>query len=154
MKNCFNKNFLIIIVSHMLHCQDAMQAKDTHINVECFKHNIQLQLSDSLWISGRWNRILDYAGYYKRGNQVTIQFPVINFQTGPVSPEDRMIQKQFHFREVISILLMVSYRESIRPNDLVYRSIVAASNNGASLPFSFAQPIEHCQFLRSDTYFQ
>ena len=30
----------------------------------------------------------------------------------------------------------------IRPNDLVYRSIVGASNNGASLPFSFAQPVD------------
>ena len=34
---------------------------------------------------------------------------------------------------------MVFCQHTIRPNDLIYRSIVAASNNGASLPFSFLQ---------------
>ena len=46
----------------------------------------------------------------KRGNLVTIQFPVINFQTGPVSPEDPYYPN--FFLVVISILLMVSYRKN------------------------------------------
>ena len=76
----------------------------------------------------------------KRGNMVTIQFPVINFQTGPVSLEDPFYPGGGFFLVDIYIPLMAFLPEGIRPNDIVYRSIVAASNNGASLPFSFAQP--------------
>ena len=73
----------------------------------------------------------------KRGNVVTIQFPVINFQTGPVSPEDPYYPAAAPFPGGYLYTSDGFLPENICPNDLVYRSIVAASNNGASLPFSF-----------------
>ena len=103
---------------------------------ECFKHNIQLQLSDSLGFPVPGTEFWVTLDIIKEGNKVTIQFPVINFQTGPVNPDDPGIPL------VSGGYLYTSdgfLPESIRPNDLVYRSIVAASNDGASLPFSFVQ---------------
>ena len=106
---------------------------------ECFKHNIQLQLSDGLGFPVQGTQFWITLDIKKEGNKVTIQFPVINFQTGPVSPENPF------FPLFPGGYLYTSdgfLPEDLRPNDLVYRSILAASNNGASQPFSFATPPE------------
>ena len=131
MKNFSVKFILLFLVAALPY---AMQAKDTHNNVQCFKHNIQLQLSDSLGFPVDGTQFWVTLDVIKQGNLVTIQFPVINFQTGQVSTE-----------APIPPLVPGGYLytsdgflpDSILPNDLVYRSIVAASNNGVSEAFSF-----------------
>jgi len=113
-------------------------AKDVYNNVQCFKHNIQLQLSDSLGFPVDGTQFWVTLDIIKQGNLVTIQFPLINFQTGQVSTED----PTYPAGGLPGGYLYTSdgfLPSDICPNDLVYRSIVAASNNGASLPFSFAQ---------------
>ncbi len=67
---------------------------------------------------------------------------MINFQTGQVSTEDPYYPEAVPFPGGYLYTSDGFLPESIRPNDLVYRSIVAASNNGASLPFSFVQPVD------------
>ena len=112
-------------------------SKDNN-NIECFKHNIKLQLFDVFGLPIDGTEFWVTLDIKKHGNLVTIQFPVINFQTGPVSPED-----PYPFFPGGYIYTVDGYLpESVRPNDLVYRSLVAASNNGTSQPFTFVQPPE------------
>ena len=111
----------------------SMRAKDTNNNVQCFKHNIQLQLSDGNGFPVPGTEFWITLDIIKEGNLITIQFPVINFQTGPVSPNDPGVPLPGGYLYTSDGFLP----ENVRPADLVYRSIVAASNNGASLPFSF-----------------
>ncbi len=112
-------------------------AKDTSNALEYSKHNIQLQLSDSLGLPVAGTEFWVTLDIIKQGNLVIIQLPLITFQTGPVSSEDPTppVFPGGYLYTSDGFL-----PENIRPNDLVYRSIVAASNNGQSLPFSFAQP--------------
>ncbi len=114
--------------------------KKTKHKRECFKHNIQLQLSDSLGFPVPGTEFWVTLDIIKQGNLVTIQFPVINFQTGPsaknpVEPPPLLPGGYLYTSDGF-------LPECTRPNDLVYRSILAASNNGASQPFSFAMPPE------------
>ena len=126
---------IVAISSSLVH------AKDNSHRVECFKHNIQLQLSDGNGFPVPGTEFWVTLDIKKEGNKVTIQFPVINFQTGPVSPENPFFPTGF-FPGGYLYTSDGFLPEEIRPNDLVYRSILAASNNGASQPFSFATPPE------------
>lgn len=109
-------------------------------DVQCFKHNIQLQLSDANGFFVENANFWVTLDIIKQGNLVTIQFPLINFQTGPES-DLNPIPAEFLFPGGYLYTSDGFLPESIRPSDLIYRSIVAASNNGASLPFSFADDI-------------
>lgn len=53
-----------------------------------FEHKIQLQLSDANGFPVPGTQFWITLTIIKESNKVTIQFPVINFQTGPVSPSD------------------------------------------------------------------
>ena len=53
-----------------------------------FEHKIQLQLSDSLGFPVPGTEFWVTLTIIKEGPKVTIQVPVINFQTGPTSPDD------------------------------------------------------------------
>ena len=133
MKNFSVKFILLFLISAMT---QSMQAKDTNQNVQCFKHNIQLQLSDGNGFPVPGTEFWITLDIIKNGNLVTIQFPVINFQTGPVSTESPLFPTGF-FPGGYLYTSDGFLPPSICPTDFVYRSIVAASNNGASLPFSF-----------------
>ncbi len=114
--------------------------KKTKHKRECFKHNIQLQLSDSLGFPVPGTEFWVTLDIIKEDNKVIIQFPVINFQTGPsannpVEPAPLLFGGYLYTSDGF-------LPECTRPNDLVYRSILAASNNGASQPFSFVTPPE------------
>ena len=109
--------------------------KDSGNNIECFKHTIQLQLSDANGFPVDGTQFWVTLDIIKQSNLVTIQFPVINFQTGPKSAEDPGTPLPGGYIYTSGGFLP----PDICPNDLVYRSIVGASNDGASLPFSFAQ---------------
>ena len=104
-----------------------------------FEHKIQLQLSDSLGFPVAGTEFWVTLTIIKEGSKVIIQFPTINFQTGPVSPND----PTYPFGgPVPGGYLYTSdgfLPKKLRPNDLVYRSILAPSNNGMSVAFSFAQ---------------
>ena len=125
--------FSVSLIGGLLPSSSA--AKDTN-NVQCFKHNIQLQLSDSLGFPVDGTQFWITLDIIKRGNLVTIQFPVINFQTGPSANNPAEVPPLLPGGYIYTSDGFLP--PDICPNDLVYRSIVAASNNGASLPFSFA----------------
>ena len=101
-----------------------------------FEHKIQLQLSDANGFPVPGTEFWVVLTILKEGPKVTIQFPVINFQTGPVSPDDPSIPLPGGYLYTSDGFLP----KKLRPSDLVYRSYLAPSNNGMSLPFSFLQP--------------
>ena len=104
---------------------------------EVLKHNIQLQLSDSAGFPVDGTQFFVTLTIIKKGSEVTIQFPTINFQTGPTSSSDPLppLVPGGYIYTADGFL-----PEKVRPNDLVYRSFLVPSNNGMSLPFSFTQP--------------
>lgn len=101
-----------------------------------FAHNIQLQLSDSLGFPVPGTEFWVTLTILIEEPKITIQFPVINFQTGPTSPD-----------APVPPLVSGGYLytsdgflpKKVRPNDLVYRSYLVSSNDGMSAPFSFFQ---------------
>ncbi len=105
---------------------------------ERFQHAIQLQLSDSAGFPVPGTEFWVTLDIIQEGPKVTIQLPVINFQTGPVSPNDPEYPETFvpggYLYTCDGFL-----PECVRPNDLVDRSFLVPSNNGTSLPFSFAE---------------
>ena len=113
---------------------DSVQAKDINQSVECFKHNIQLQVADGYGIPVPDTEFWITLDIIKNGSEVYIQFPVINFQTVQTNPLDPDGPFPGGFLFTVDGFLP----PSICPNDLVNRSVLAASNNGASEPFSFA----------------
>lgn len=99
-----------------------------------FEHKIQLQLSDSFGLPVPGTEFWVSLTITKKGNKVTIQLPVINFQIGPTSPNDPFPP------QLPGGFLFTSdgfLPENLRPNDLVYRSFLVPSNNGMSQSFSF-----------------
>ena len=103
---------------------------------EEFTHNIQLQLFDGYTLPVDNTQFWVTLKIIKEGKKVTIQLPTINFQTGPLASNDvygpypgGMLRTSDGFLP-----------EELRPSDPVYRSYLGASNNGMSLPFSFATP--------------
>lgn len=113
-------------------------ARNNCSKVKCFKHNIQLQLSDSLGYPVPGTEFWITLEILKMGPLVTIQIPLINFQTG---------QRANAPGEATPPFLEGGYLytskgflpEKLRPSQLVPHSIVAASNNGLSPVFSFDQ---------------
>lgn len=110
------------------------QAKE---KCETFKHNIQLQLSDAYGIPVPRTQFWVTLLIIKEGPQVTVQLPEINFVTGPSAHAPFEIPPP-----IAGGYLYTSdgfLPKNLRPVEVVYRSTLAASNNGLSLPFSFAQ---------------
>lgn len=105
-----------------------------------FEHNIQLQLADSLGFPVPNTQFWITLTIVKDGPKVTIQVPVINFQTGPVSPDDPEYPIAYPYPGGYLYTSDGFLPKKLRPNDLIPRSVVVASNNGMSLPFSFLQP--------------
>src|SRR5208282_1705989 len=56
---------------------------DKQSKTESFKHNIQLQLYDTYGVPVPGTEFWVTLKVVKVGNKVTLQFPAINFQTGP-----------------------------------------------------------------------
>ena len=106
---------------------------------KCFEHQIQLQLSDSLGFPVPGTEFWVKLNILKEGNKVTIQLPVINFQTGPFANNPDEVGAPLVLPGGYLYTASGFLPEEVRPKDLVYRSWLAASNNGLSLPFSFTQ---------------
>ena len=107
---------------------------------EMIKHDIELQLSDPYGIPVPGTQFKVTLNILKEGEKVTLQLPSINFVTGPIA--NAPFEKPFLPPPISGGYLYTSdgfLPEYLRPNDLVYRSVLAASNNGLSLSYSFAQ---------------
>lgn len=108
--------------------------------IQSFKHNIQLQLSDPYGVPVPGTQFWVTLDILKEGRKVTIQLPQINFFTGPLA--NASFELPFLPPPLSGGYLYTScgfLPEDLRPNDIVYRSWLAASNDGLSLPFSFTQ---------------
>lgn len=104
---------------------------------KCFSHNIQLQLSDSLGFPVPGTEFWVTLDIIKDGPLVTIQIPLINFQTGqsaqaPQEPTPLIAGGYLYTADGF-------LPEEIRPASLVPHAVLAASNNGLSPVFSFTQ---------------
>ncbi len=120
------------------HCSKHKHHNDDH-QTKCFQHDIQLQLSDSLGFPVPGTEFWVILDIIKDGPKVTIQLPLINFETGPRA--NNPIELPFQPLLPGGYLYTATgfLPKDIRPTDLVPRSIVAASNNGLSPVFSYAQ---------------
>lgn len=118
-----------------------------HLVCESFKHNIQLQLADSLGFLVDGTQFWVELVIDKKGSLVTVQLPVINFQTGQVSTLSPYFPSGEEFPGIPpagGYLFTVDgfLPRDVRPSDLVPHSIIAASNDGLSPVFSFTQDPE------------
>ncbi len=105
-----------------------------------FKHNIQLQLSDALGFPVEKTQFWVTIDVVKNGPLVTLQIPLINFQTGQISMDDPFFPGPLPYISGGYLYTSDGFLpECVRPNDMVPPSIVAASNNGMSPVFSFTQ---------------
>lgn len=101
-----------------------------------FTHKIQLQLFDGNSFPVDGTQFWVSLTILKEGNKVTIQFPTINFQTGPIATDDVFSSYPGGMIRTTDGFLP----ENLRPSEPVYRSYLVPSNNGMSLAFSFTQP--------------
>jgi hypothetical protein len=111
---------------------------------EVSQHNIQLQLSDSNGFPVAGTEFWVTIDVVKDESLVTLNLPLINFQTGQVSTDDPYFpsgQVIPGFPPLGGYLYTADgfLPKDLRPIDLVPRAIVAASNNGMSPVFSFTQ---------------
>lgn len=103
-----------------------------------FTHNIQLQLSDPYGVPVPGTNFWVKLTIKKEGSKVTIQLPQVNFVTGPIA-------NAFYEQPFLPPPLQGGYLytsdgflpEGLRPANVVYRSWLAASNDGLSLPYIF-----------------
>lgn len=105
-----------------------------------FHHSIQLQLSDPYGVPVPGTEFWVKLKILKEGNKVTLHLPQINFVTGPIANAPYEIP--FLPPPIKGGYLYTSdgfLPKELRPDDVVYRSWIAASNNGLSLSFSFTQ---------------
>lgn len=133
--------FVLTCLSSIVFQHIAARADDNLCKVECYKHNIQLQLSDSLGFPVSGTKFWVTLDIMKIGPWVTIQIPLINFQTGPQSnapeePLSRLLEGGYLYTSAGFL------PEKLRPTQLVPHSVIAASNNGLSPVFSFDQDPE------------
>ncbi len=109
-----------------------------------FKHKIQLQLADANGFLVENTEFWVTLNIVKHDNLVTVNIPLINFQTGQVSQDDPYYpsgEQVPGFPPAGGYIYTTDgfLPECVTPNDLVPVSIVAASNNGMSPVFSYAQ---------------
>lgn len=135
-----NKFFTVIALMSLLLVGGVIEAKKHSSKNKVFKHNIQLQLSDSLGFPVPGTEFWVTIDVIKDGPLVTLQLPTINFQTGQTAgAELENFPPPFIIPGGYLYTAAGFLPECFRPNDLVPRSIVAASNNGLSPVFSFTQ---------------
>jgi hypothetical protein len=120
-----------------------LNASNNLNEIEYFQHNVQLQLFDSMAFPVSNTTFWVTLDIIKEGPKVTIQFPLINFETGPIAN----VAREIPFLPPLvpgGYLYTVNgfLPECVRPNDLVPRSVIAASNNGLSPVYLKTQPVD------------
>src|SRR5690348_14277043 len=86
---------------------------------ERFKHNIQLQLSDALGFPVQGTEFWVTLDVVKNGPLVTIQIPLINFQTGQISMDDPFFPGPLTVPGGYLYTSDGFLPECVRPNDIV-----------------------------------
>jgi hypothetical protein len=109
-------------------------------NSTCFKHAIQLQLANALGFPVENTNFWVTLDVIKQGPLVTIQLPLINFQTGPEGTIPPGIAPLVPGGYIITSAGFLP--EELRPLTVVPVSTIGASNNGMSPVFSFTQSPE------------
>jgi hypothetical protein len=103
-----------------------------------FKHRMQLQVSDSLGFLIDGTQFWITIEVSTDENTVLLQLPTINFQTIS-GPSDRNPVGGVDIPGGYIYTVDGFLPSKLRPRDLVYRSIVGASDNGRTMPFTFNQ---------------
>ena len=103
-----------------------------------FTHQMQLQLYDGLGLPVDGTQFWVNLKIIKKGKKVKIQFPVINFQTGPVATNDPY---DGGFGGGYIYTSDGYLPENLRTADALYHSYLVPSNNGWSLAFTYANPV-------------
>ncbi|HLX53362.1 MAG TPA: hypothetical protein VKR58_05450, partial [Aquella sp.] len=101
--------------------------------IEIFSHKMQFQLYDSIGLPVPKTQFWVKLKIRKQGKLIHVELPVINFQTGPTSPDDPFTGPPGGYLVTSDGFLP----EKLRPTDSVPRSWVVPCNNGVSLPSSF-----------------
>ncbi len=110
---------------------------------QVYKHRMQLQVADALGFPVEGSQFWVTIEFTKRGNEITLKVPLLNFTTGQVST----LNPTYPAGQVVTGFPLGGYLftsngflpPDLRPNDLVPPSVIAASNNGMSPVFSFVQ---------------
>ena len=108
-------------------------AREEKLDAQYFKHNIQLQLADSNGFPVPDTQFWVTLDIFRKDKEVTIQFPIINFQTGQSAGESTPPVTGGYLITSDGLL-----PEHLRPISSEFT--IAASNNGFSPVFSFGQP--------------
>ena len=125
---------------------------------QCFKHNIQLQLADAYGVPVPGTEFWGTITVLKEGRKVTLQLPLINFQTGQFAHNKF---EPYTNPYNIPTTCCVGYYpclppyqpapggyiytagsflpECVRPTDIVNRSWLVPSDQGLLLPYSFEE---------------
>ena len=103
-----------------------------------FTHPMQLQLYDGLGLPVDGTQFWVNLKIIKKGKKVKIQFPVINFQTGPVASNDPY---DGGFGGGYIYTSDGYLPENLRTATALYHSYLVPSNNGWSLAFTYANPV-------------
>ncbi len=110
--------------------------------IESCKHQIQLQVYDTFGVPVPNTEFWVTLDLQKIGNQVLIQFPVINFQTGQFANDPNEPPNpgppQFGYLYTAAGQLPEAYR----PNQVANMAWVVPSDNGMNLPYFFLQPVD------------
>lgn len=130
---------ICICILFPLICQAQVERPKGTKN-ESFKHKIQLQLSDAYGLPVSGTKFWVTLNILKENQKVTVQLPEINFITGPLA--NAKYEKSFLPSPISGGYLYTAASflpKDLRPNDVVYFSSLAASNNGLSSTYSFTQ---------------
>jgi len=120
-----------------LYAQDG--ASYDHHNMHC-THDIQLQLADGLGFPVDGTQFWVSLDIVKQGPLVTIQLPVINFQTGQQTGSAGAIAPLIPGGYLVTTAGFLP--TELQPQSLIPVSTIGASNNGMSSTFSFSQSPE------------
>lgn len=135
-----NNKFLMLLLCYItIESVDIFaHAKNcTAQNTQSFKHNIQLQLTDAYGFPVENTEFWVTLDIIKKGSIVTVAVPLINFQTGQcadTNPFCPTFPPGGYLTTIDGFL-----PEDLRPKNVSPISVIAASNNGMSPVFSFAE---------------
>lgn len=126
-----------------------------------FEHKIQLQLFDVYGVPVPDTQFWITVTILKEDNKVTLQLPIINWQSGPFAnaPYEPPNSNPYGIPGTFppfnaGYLYTVDgfLPKCVRPNDIENRSWLVASNNGMSKAFSFTQDPDYITYTTSWLY--
>ena len=126
----------LFALSHNRHHSSSSSSSENHCH---FNHNIQLQLYDAYGVPVPDTQFWVTLKILKEGPKVTIQLPLINFETGPYANSSLELPPPPPIAGGYLYTADGFLPRDLRPNDNVYRTWLTATDNGALLSYSFTQ---------------